>query len=214
MMHLIRLPVQTVKSARAAIMAQALTVIVAAPVGLFAAEESKPGTETPAEPPASGSPTDDREVASRIISSLAEASQRLEDGVIDSSTVALQQSAADDIEALLDNLRQNSNPSSSQQSANQPPSQNASQPSGPSSGRPNENRDAAQSNEQARGGNAAKAEDELQRRRSLAHSVWGHLPPKVQEELERSFSERFAPKYEELIRRYYEALAERPRRAP
>jgi hypothetical protein len=212
MTRLIPFNTWTSRSARAAIMVA--VVAVAVPVGLFAAEEPRTEAEGSVDPAPDSSATDDRELASRILSSLAEASQRLEDGAVDSSTIALQQSAADDIEALLANLRDNSRPSSSQQSGDSPSRQDSAQPSGRSSGRPNENRDAAQSNEQARDGSSANPEDEVQRRRNLAHSVWGHLPPKVQEELERSFSERFAPKYEELIRRYYEALAERPRRTP
>jgi hypothetical protein len=48
---------------------------------------------------------------------------------------------------------------------------------------------------------------DLERRANLPTSVWGHLPPRVRAEIENSYNERFLPKYDELVRRYYEALA-------
>lgn len=40
------------------------------------------------------------------------------------------------------------------------------------------------------------------------NAVWGHLPPREQEALFRSLSDKFLPEYEAMIRKYYEALAE------
>lgn len=48
----------------------------------------------------------------------------------------------------------------------------------------------------------------MARRRALVDEVWGHLPPAMRERLLNVGSEKLLPKYEELIRRYYEALAE------
>jgi hypothetical protein len=48
----------------------------------------------------------------------------------------------------------------------------------------------------------------LARRRALIDEVWGHLPPAMRERLLNVGSEKLLPKYEDLIRRYYEALAE------
>jgi hypothetical protein len=45
----------------------------------------------------------------------------------------------------------------------------------------------------------------------LATAAWGHLPPKVREQMRSAISEEFLPEYDELIRRYYEALATRRR---
>ena len=53
--------------------------------------------------------------------------------------------------------------------------------------------------------------EEATKRRSDANDVWGHLPPTVRETLQKSFNERYLPKYEELVRRYYESLAEKRR---
>jgi hypothetical protein len=50
-------------------------------------------------------------------------------------------------------------------------------------------------------------EEEAARQR-LAKDVWGHLPPALRQELLNIFSEKYIPKYDEQVRRYYEALAE------
>ncbi len=52
-------------------------------------------------------------------------------------------------------------------------------------------------------------------RRSLATSVWGHLPDRVREQLQRSYQEEYLPEYEQLIESYYKRLArQRNRSAP
>ena len=52
-------------------------------------------------------------------------------------------------------------------------------------------------------------EAELARRQQLSKDVWGHLPPALREKLLNVYSDKYLPKYEDLVRRYYEALAER-----
>jgi hypothetical protein len=48
----------------------------------------------------------------------------------------------------------------------------------------------------------------LQRRRDQATAVWGHLPDRVREQMQQSYRERYLPEYEDLVERYYEALAD------
>lgn len=50
-----------------------------------------------------------------------------------------------------------------------------------------------------------------ERQQEMVKDVWGHLPPNVRAELLNVFSEKYLPKYEDLVRRYYEALAEKNR---
>jgi len=45
----------------------------------------------------------------------------------------------------------------------------------------------------------------------LATRLWGHLPPRRQEQMRQTFSERFLPKYESEIQQYYRRLSEDPR---
>jgi hypothetical protein len=47
----------------------------------------------------------------------------------------------------------------------------------------------------------------IRRRRTLATSVWGHLPDRYREEMQQGYRERYLPEYENLVERYYEALA-------
>jgi hypothetical protein len=50
--------------------------------------------------------------------------------------------------------------------------------------------------------------------RSLLREVWGHLPPAMREHVRVDFSETVLPAYDELVRRYFEALLEEsPHRA-
>ncbi|HEV8070333.1 MAG TPA: hypothetical protein VGP76_21645 [Planctomycetaceae bacterium] len=45
---------------------------------------------------------------------------------------------------------------------------------------------------------------------SLLREVWGHLPPAMRERVRVDFSETVLPAYDELVRRYFEALLEEP----
>jgi hypothetical protein len=171
-----------------------------------------PTPTTPAQAPSdSPSAVGEQELAQRIVASLTEASERLKTGDPDSATASLQQSAVSDIEALLARLRASPRPTPQESdSASQSSSKSGSESQGSGAESSNRNPDAAQSSEDASGA-AVDPQAELTRRRDLVQAVWGHLPPKVQEELRRSFSEHFVPRYDEAIRRYYEALARQPR---
>ena len=52
-----------------------------------------------------------------------------------------------------------------------------------------------------------KAAEEAARRRKLEMDIWGHLPPHVREELLNTYGERMLPKYEHLVKQFYEALS-------
>ena len=45
---------------------------------------------------------------------------------------------------------------------------------------------------------------------TLLREVWGHLPPAMRERVRVDFSETVLPAYDELVRRYFEALLEEP----
>ncbi len=68
---------------------------------------------------------------------------------------------------------------------------------------------AAKSTEKSEKGDAGDVE--LARRERLVKDVWGHLPPAMREKLLNIYSEKYLPKYDTLIRRYFEALAEQGR---
>lgn len=53
---------------------------------------------------------------------------------------------------------------------------------------------------------------EAVRRERLETDVWGHLPPGLRQELLNAYSEKYLLRYDELIKRYYEALADQKQR--
>ncbi|HTN00577.1 MAG TPA: hypothetical protein VL132_01805 [Planctomycetaceae bacterium] len=48
------------------------------------------------------------------------------------------------------------------------------------------------------------------KRKKLQTDVWGHLPEHLREQLLNTYSERMLPKYEGLVRQFYERLSETP----
>jgi hypothetical protein len=50
--------------------------------------------------------------------------------------------------------------------------------------------------------------------KDVLRRIWGHLPDKLRDEMQASFSEQFLPKYERLIEEYYKRLAEERPAAP
>jgi hypothetical protein len=46
----------------------------------------------------------------------------------------------------------------------------------------------------------------------LVKNVWGHLPPAVRQRMLNAYNDKTLPKYADLVRRYYEALAESDRK--
>ena len=70
---------------------------------------------------------------------------------------------------------------------------------------------ARESSSDPKQGRSAAEEEARQR---MAKDVWGHLPPALRQELLNVYSEKFLPKYDAMVRKYYEALAEQNRKNP
>ncbi len=178
-------------------------------------------TVEPAEPP-EAAPTpleqdteDVPELAARIVAEMRDAQARLVDGQLDEDSVELQDRISEDLTKLLEAL---------EQQASQPapvPGEDAQQPgpgqdtsstggAGDPAGQPGDGSADGESTEGDRTGSLSEAE--LEHRRNLATSVWGHLPERERDEMLGAFSERFLPAYDELVRRYYESLATQGRR--
>lgn len=62
-----------------------------------------------------------------------------------------------------------------------------------------------------RTGKDADTRTELDRMKQMLKEVWGHLPPKMREQMQAGRPEEFLPKYERLIEDYYKRLAEEKR---
>lgn len=161
----------------------------------------------------------------RAIEGMRAAGQRIEARDVGEKTLAVQRQVIDDLSKLLEllkqkqqnqqqnqqqdqqqNQRQNSNQDQNQQQNQQ---QKAPKPSPQTQQTEAEkSREASERKAAARRG---AAEDERQK---MVKDVWGHLPPHLREAMLNSFSEKYLPKYEDLVKRYYEALAERNRNRP
>ncbi|MCH7989735.1 MAG: hypothetical protein IID46_11395, partial [Planctomycetes bacterium] len=46
------------------------------------------------------------------------------------------------------------------------------------------------------------------RQRRMLEDVWGHLPPALRERMQNVMNEKYLPKYDEMIRRYFKSLAQ------
>lgn len=52
---------------------------------------------------------------------------------------------------------------------------------------------------------------QLADRNAYIKDAWGHLPPAMRQQLLNIYTEKFLPRYEDQVKRYYEALAEKNR---
>ena len=59
-----------------------------------------------------------------------------------------------------------------------------------------------------------KAAAEAARKKKLEIDVWGHLPPHLRDQLLNTYGERMLPKYEQLVKQFYEALSEQSETKP
>lgn len=53
-----------------------------------------------------------------------------------------------------------------------------------------------------------KAAEEAARKKKLEMDVWGHLPPHLRDQLLNTYGEKVLPKYQHLVKQFYEALSE------
>ncbi len=78
----------------------------------------------------------------------------------------------------------------------------------PQGGQPQDSDQAEDSEERER--ERQRRETAELKRKKLQTDVWGHLPEHLREQLLNTYSERMLPKYEGLVRQFYERLSETP----
>lgn len=174
-----------------------------------------------------------------IIERMRNVQQRLRKTETDTETRTLQTRIVKDLDDLIEKLK-NQKPPPPQQNQNQkpPPPMGANPPDTPprAGGQPKPQNSQKQQGggeqqqkpEKSTGGKspADKAREssndpkqgrsaaEEEARQRMAKDVWGHLPPALRQELLNVYSEKFLPKYDAMVRKYYEALAEQNRKNP
>lgn len=187
----------------------------------------------------------------RTVQSMRKVGEQLAKKEVSDDTVKLQKSIIDDIDALIEKLKQPPPPkpkdqdqNQDQQNSDQNQKQNQQQQRNQQQQKQNKEGESQQQQQQSGKGDGSangrqqqpsksseSTDKELQRkqderaaemarRRALINEVWGHLPPNVREKLLNVGSEKLLPQYEDLIRKYYESLAEptdgdlKPARSP
>jgi hypothetical protein len=160
----------------------------------------------------------------RVVDHARSAQERLQAGQVDDETTALQRQIVADLDELLADIDQHGRqPSTGTQpardtgfpsSAIAPETSGAAQQGTPGAdpGEGSAPDPGAPSLESAeRSAPAESPEVARERRLGLATAAWGHLPPKERERMRSAFSETYLPQYDDLLRRYYQALASRRR---
>lgn len=203
------------------------------PLELKSSDEDATDTDEAAAEPQSRMPFADE--LDETVASMREVSRRLDKLSLSDDTEQLQTGIVSNIDALIEKLKKLPPPSSSSSSQNSDKDQ--SDADSTSQGQKKEPKQSPQQSPQNQQGaessaggapkpktgkagesteqNLRQARERaaaLARRRALIDEVWGHLPPAMRERLLNVGSEKLLPKYEGLIRRYYEALA-KPDRA-
>lgn len=196
-------------------------------------EEASDDAKTSSNQPQSRLPFADE--LDETVAAMREVSLRLDKLNLSDDTEQLQTGIVSNIDKLIEKLKNLPPPSSSSSSENSDSDQSDSdsqsqgqkkepQPKPqPSSEKQNGADSDTGATSKLRAGKSAESTEQnrreareraaaLARRRAMIDEVWGHLPPAMRERLLNVGSEKLLPKYEDLIRRYYEALAEPDRR--
>ena len=206
-----------------------------------AGDPKKPTDESPAEAaddelldavkPAAKRPADDEaDRLERAINGMWNAKKRVAGADTGRQTQEIQDQVVKDLQELLALLKkQQQNRQNSPQQPNRDQGQDGNQPSNqqqktqkgqgdpqnsapksePGDGR---RREGKSSDAQERTDPARSAAAEEARRVQMIKDVWGHLPPHLRTAMQNAFSENYLPKYEDLVKKYYEALAEKNRK--
>jgi hypothetical protein len=160
----------------------------------------------------------------RAIEGMRSAQKRIGASDTSSQTQKIQERVVQDLEELLALLKkQQSRQSSSQQNPNQKQDNQKNQrqkmekgrndPKNSQSQGDRRNDDkSADSQERTDAARAQAAEDA--RRAQMLKDVWGHLPPHLREAIRNALRDNYLPKYDDLVKKYYEALAEKNRKRP
>lgn len=127
--------------------------------------------------------------------------------VTSQKTQRVQQQVIEDLERLIEEMKK-------QCQGGQGDSKSAPKPGGKPGGKGRagngQNAGASQSAKESAERTEGKASDreELVRLQRMLKQVWGHLPPKIRDQMQSGAIEEFLPKYERLIEEYYSRLAE------
>lgn len=147
-----------------------------------------------------------------IIDGMQGAGARLKQGDAGTGTQRIEEKVVTDLQKLIDEAKPKSSRGNQQQnsrSRGQSGSQDRSQPQGkPASETPAGQADTGQPGRKSGMGKPSVSEKKAtgQPQRRLMREVWGHLPPAIRERVPSDFHENILPAYDDLVRRYFEAI--------
>lgn len=175
---------------------------------------------------APATPAVDPAAIERIMAGFRDAGKGLVEGRTDAPTQSAQQRTIDELQQLIDAARQQRSRSKSDSNpeGGSPQPNSAGSPSpapsaagqtgssgapGASAGQPapTQNERAEESSDQFRTG-AEPTQAIRNFRFELIRDAWGHLPPRLRDQLLGSGSDRYLPEYDTLVRQYFESLAQ------
>lgn len=194
----------------------------------IAAQDELPPKSAPADAAAN---REQKELLDRILNNVSKARDSLKEPATQPEARPLQRQVVTDLQALIDMLKQNqsspppggsggsqSNSQSQNSKTNQQQKQKSSEQDSEAEKQKSKSQSQADSEEQRerdkaegseeRHGEAKAAERRAQRQQRLENDIWGHLPPKLRDQLLNTYGERMLPQYEEFVRKFYEALSE------
>ncbi len=158
----------------------------------------------------------------RIVTGMKTAEERLARKDTGDETRNVQKQVIDDLQTLIDaasrmqqrQQKQQQQQQQSKQQQNSESQQNEKQQrnQGDSgAGDQNRRKDDKGINPTEAQGESAKKAAATDRNRKLLGEVWGHLPESLRQRLLNDLGEKTLPGYDDLVRRYFEALAEPPK---
>ena len=167
----------------------------------------------------------------RILGGMKLSAELMKNDEAETATKKTQPQVVKDLDELIKFLESQSSssppPPDSSQQPQQPmdqdpmPGDQKPQPKPQNSAEPGQEQPGAKSQDEARSRESTERKQpprDPRESRSLSgqelyeKEVWGHLPPALRRELLNIYSEKYIPQYEDLVRRYYESLAEGNRR--
>jgi hypothetical protein len=160
------------------------------------------------------------EAVKSIIDGMQGAGARLKRGDTGPDTRQIQQKVVKDIQKLIDAAKSKSSNNNSQQNS---PSRQQSGSQSPSESSQSQQSQSQQPQGQDTGGKpagpsqpgrksgvgkplASEKTGTARQQRPLFREVWGHLPPALRERAPSDFHESILPAYDDLVRRYFEAI--------
>lgn len=159
--------------------------------------------------------------AARIVSGMKTAEEKITRKETGDDTRKVQKQVIDDLQSLIDaasrmqqqqqkQQQQRQQQKSAQQDSEQQKEQQQNQADSGQGGNTRRKDDKGRDSTEAVG-ESAKKDAAADRQRKLLGEVWGHLPESLRQRLLNDLGEKTLPGYDDLVRRYFEALAEPPK---